>query len=120
MWLSNAKKEMLFILGQFFKKTDNRFSNFPLDVSVSKAEFIDVILSMKIVSKTERAIYRNLEVLQKDKLIFYNSRDLQMTLKGFAEYEKLRLEVEKFIKIAHSVDKGRIKFKRKTQTRLKV
>jgi hypothetical protein len=120
MGVTGTKKEMLFILGQFFNKTNRRFSKFPLDVSVSKAEFIDVIRGMKAVSKTERALYRNLEVLQKEKYLVYGDRDLKMSRKGFLEYERVRKEVEHFRKISDSVEAGRIKFKRKTQTRLKV
>ena len=120
MGVTGTKKEMLFILGQFFRKTNRRFSKFPLDVSVSKAEFIDVIIGMKTVSKSERALYRNLEILQKEKYLVYGDRDLKMSRKGFVEYERIRKEVELFSHISDSVDKGKIKFKRKTQTRLKV
>lgn len=119
MGLKGTKKEMLFILGQFFQKTNNRFSKFPLDVSVSKAEFIDVIRGMKVVCKSERAIYLNLEMLQKEKYLIYSDRDLKMSRKGFSEYDRIRKEIERFSRISHSVEKGKIKFKRKTQTRLK-
>jgi len=120
MGVTGTKKEMLFVLGMFFNKTSRRFSKFPLDVSVSKAEFIDVIISMKTVAKQKRALYKNLEGLQKDKYILYDDRNLRLTRKGFNEYEKVRKEVERYRKISDSIAAGRIKFKRKTQTRLKV
>lgn len=118
--LTCAKKEILFIIGEFFKKTNKRFSKFPLDVSVSKAEFIDVIRGMRAVSKTERALYRNLEMLQKDRLLVYSDRDLKMSKKGFTEYEKIASELERMNLLSSTIEEGKIKFKRKTQTRLKV
>ena len=117
---NSAKKEMLFVLGQFFNKTNRRFSKLYLDVSVSKAEFIDVIKGMNAASKTERALYRNLETLQKEKYLVYNDRKLQMTKKGFAEYDKTCSELERLKMLSYTIEKEKIKFKRKTQTRLKV
>jgi hypothetical protein len=119
MALGGKKKEMLFILGQFFRETNKRFGKANLKMSVSKAEFIDVIRGLKAVSTQERAIYRNLENLQKERYIVYGERSLRMSRKGYNEYERIRKEAELLRSISDSIKAGRIRFKRKIQTKLK-
>jgi hypothetical protein len=119
MHLSGKKKEMLFILGMFFSETDRKFSQAPLSVSVSKAEFIDVIKSLSAVSKKERAIYKNLEELQKEKFVIYNERELLLSRRGFNEYEAIINEMKNLDSIASKIEAQRIIFKRKVQTKLK-
>ena len=119
MHLSGKKKEMLFILGQFFSETDRKFSQAPLSVSVSKAEFIDVIKHLSAVSKKERAIYKNLEELQKEKYVIYDDRELLLSRKGFNEYEAILKEITSLNSISSKIEAQRITFKRKVQTKLK-
>ena len=88
-------------------------------MSVSKAEFIDVIRGLKAVSIKERAVYRNLENLQKDKYIIYDERKLKMSRKGYNEYERIWKEADLFRKVADSIEASSMKFKRKIQTKLK-
>jgi hypothetical protein len=119
MPLTNVQKEMLFVLGEFFKKTDKQFSAAHLEVSVSKAEFIDVIKGVKVVSKQNRALYRNLESLQKSRYIVYNDRELSFSKKGYAEYDKIRTELMRLKQIEANMATQRLQFKRKIQARLK-
>jgi hypothetical protein len=118
MGVSGIRKEMLFVLGQFFKATDRRFAKTPLSVSVSKAEFIDVVRGLSAVAKKERAIYRNLEDLEKNKLILYDANGLKMSRKGYNEYKRMLTELKQFRHIARSIKAKKIQFKRKTQTKL--
>ena len=117
--MGGKKKEMLFILGQFFKKTNRMFSKSVLDVSVSKAEFIDVILSVGAVAKQKRAIYRNLESLQKGKYIIYDDRKLRFSKKGYNEYVKIKTEHMRMKQIEANIATQSIRFKRKIQAKLK-
>jgi hypothetical protein len=117
--LTGKKKEMLFTLGQFFRETDRKFAESPLLVSVSKAEFIDIIRGMSAVSKKERAVYKNLEELQKARYIVYDERSLSFSKKGYAEYERIREELEQLNAIASKIESKKIVFKRKIQTKLK-
>lgn len=119
MSLNNVEKEMLFVLGEFFRKTDKRFSKAHLEVSVSKAEFIDVIKDVKVVTKQNRAIYKNLEKLQKNKHITYRERQLRLTRKGFAEYERLKKELMRLKQIEANIATQKIRFKRKIQAKLR-
>ena len=119
MHLSGKKKEMLYILGQFFKETDKKFAEAPLSVSVSKAEFIDVIMSLTAISKKERAAYKDLESLGKEKYIIYEGRMLMMSKKGFKEYADIIAENKRFNEITQKIEAHRIRFKRKIQTKLR-
>lgn len=119
MAITGKKKEMLFILGGFLRETNRRFSTTPLKVTISKAEFIDGIREMGAVSTKERAVYRNLEELEKDKYIVYDDKkNLSMSKKGYGEYERLFKEFERMLSITGSIDAVKIRFKRKQQTRL--
>ncbi len=120
MALSDNKKEMLFIIGRFFRETNKRFSETPLDVSVMKAEFIDAVISLGLVSKKERAIYKNLEELEADKYTVYDDRNLQLTKKGFDAYEKVRNEIERYCWLSSEMKADKILFKRRMQTKLKI
>ncbi|HII71807.1 TPA: hypothetical protein HA265_03570 [Candidatus Woesearchaeota archaeon] len=119
MVLTPKTREMLFILGQFLRETDRRFSSAPLKVSVLKAEFIDVVKGMGAVSKQERAIYRNLESLEKSGYISYADEGLTLTKKGHHEYMKMSGDLERFNLLLGMVKASRIGFKRKTQTKLR-
>ncbi len=119
MGLTPQTKEMLFILGQFFRETGRRFSSAPLTLSVLKAEFIDIVKASGAVSKQERAIYRNLGSLQKSKHISYKDKSLKLTKKGRSEYIKLAAELERYNYLVEKVRFNDVGFKRKKQTKLK-
>ncbi len=119
MALIGKKKEMLFILGEFLRETGRRFSRTPLKVSISKAEFIDAVKGMGAVAKSARAIYRNLELLEKEKYVQYSAGNLRLSRKGYLEYDKLFKDFERMLAISGSIDAARIKFRRKQQTKLR-
>ena len=119
MGLTPKTKEMLFILGQFFKETARKFNSAPLKISIPKAEFIDAVNSLGVVDKKGRAIYRNLESLQKSRFISYKDKCLALTRKGHTEYLKVYVELERYGFLLSTIHSGRIGFKRKTQTRLR-
>jgi len=118
MHLSGKKKEMLYTLGQFFKETDKKFSEAPLKVGIIKAEFIDIITSLSATNKKERAIYKNLESLQKEKFIVYDDRMLLLTRKGLKEYQDMITEMKNLQEITKKLEAQKIRFKRKIQAKL--
>lgn len=112
-------KEMLFILGQFFRETDRRFSSAPLRIQIPKVEFIEAIRAMGVLDKKDRAVYKNLEALQKARLISYKGRNLSLTHKGHSRYLRLCREIEHYNDILSTIKSGKISFRRKTQTRFR-
>ncbi|MBT5022050.1 hypothetical protein HOK51_06785 [Candidatus Woesearchaeota archaeon] len=85
---SSTSQDMLWILGLFLRESDRRFAKFPLGVSISKVEFIESIVKLKVTNKQERAIYKNLEELEKRKFIIYKNRELCLSKKGFTKFSK--------------------------------
>ena len=118
MALSPAQKEMLFVLGIFLGEAGRKFGNAPLKIAIPKVEFIDGILKLKVVSKQKRAVYRNLETLEAGKYIAYVDKGLKFTKKGLVEFRKIIAEEEFYSKARKEIKQGKIKFKRKIQTRL--
>jgi hypothetical protein len=111
--------ELLFILCEFLKKADSRFSSAPLKISISKAEFIDEIREMGLVAKQERAIYRNLEELEKKRCIVYTKeKALRMGKKGLDQYHKMVADLEHLSAVRKTIESGNFKFKRKIQAKL--
>jgi DNA-binding PadR family transcriptional regulator len=120
MALTGPKKEMLFILGEFFRETSKRFSKTPLQVSVSKAEFIDNIREIGVVAKQHRAVYRNLEALENERYIVYDEKkNLRITRKGLNEYVRVLNEFEQLRTISEKIHVKNIQFRRKQQTKLR-
>jgi len=89
--LSEKHKLILYILIKYFKKLNKMFEDKPLEASVSKIDFIKFLKSLQIVEKSERGLYKNLEILQKKRLIRYENRFLKLTDRGF----KVAIEKEK-------------------------
>ena len=119
MGVSETSKEVLFLLGEFFKETDRRFISAPLAVSISKAEFIDAIMKIGVVKKHERALYKNLEELQKYRYIIYpKNKSLRMSNRGFNLYRKTSADLERLLDIRIKMATKSIAFQRKTQTKL--
>jgi hypothetical protein len=84
---------MLYALGTTYDQFAERFKEKPLALVMSKADFIDLVHAAKIASKKDRAVYRNLESLEKLRLIAYNNRTLALTKKGAAAYQAIRKEM---------------------------
>ena len=109
---------MLFILGEFLSELSNKYYNNIMKIYVSKAQFIDVMKKMKIVVKQPRAIYKNLEELQKNKLIVYSQKKLRLSRGGLITFEKLKKELDEYYGILGKLKSNKIYFKRNTQAKL--
>ena len=91
-----------------------------LAVVLPKYVFINFVKKIKAVKKGERALYRNLEFLEKKKYIEYDNKNITMTKKGKALYKKIRKEVRPFIDVVKTIiPKKIIKKTKKLQTRFK-
>lgn len=91
-----------------------------LAVVLPKYVFINFVKDIKIIKKGERALYRNLEFLEKKKCIEYDNHDITLTKKGKALYKSIKQEVRPFIDVAKTIIPKKIISKtRKLQTRFK-
>lgn len=89
MNLANPEAFILFSLGRFHEQANKQLEGKPLKASMSKAAFIELAKQAGIAQKTERALYKNLESLEKRKMITYSHKTISLTLKGHQEYKKI-------------------------------
>ena len=64
---------ILFTLGKWFEEANRKIAGKPLEVSISKATFIGLVKKAEFARKQSRALYKNLEILEKKKLIVYKN-----------------------------------------------
>ncbi|MBS3124525.1 hypothetical protein J4437_07915 [Candidatus Woesearchaeota archaeon] len=117
MKLTLVQQLMLFSLGQYYEMLNQPLVETPLRLQTSKITFIELLLKAKILSKHERAIYKNLEDLEKKKLIAYENRMIRLTDLGLKELQRIRKEISQFNEIAIQFQRME-KPKRKLQTTL--
>jgi hypothetical protein len=118
--LSKQEKYILYSLGQCYKSFNKLFSDKPLEMTISKTSFIDILISSNSVNKQARAIYKNLEELEKKKYVKYVAKELAFTKKGFSIFQKLDCEIKEYVDLlAHLYDPKTINMHRKLQTKLK-
>ncbi len=118
MKLTNSQRLILFALSRFYQSLNQSLTAKHLQVQTSKITFIELLLESKIISRQERTIYKNLEALEKNKLIAYDKRMIKFTNKGFQELKKIELEVMQF-NLLEKYFSEQHKIKRKLQTVIK-
>lgn len=99
MAYTDVQKFILFALGSCYEELNKKIAGKPLEVEVSKVAFIDLIKDTGIAKKGERALYRNLETLEKNRLIAYANKNLVLTKKGKAVYDKVNKQVQPYIEL---------------------
>ena len=81
MSLTKTQQRILYALGHCYRKFERQYRDKPLTVFVSKIGFIDLIKQAEFIQKQERALYKNLEILEKKKLIEYLEKKIRLTSK---------------------------------------
>lgn len=117
MRLTKKLEFMLFSLGYFYEQANLRFKNKPLKIVISKRSFIDLIKRSEIVSKGERAIYRNLENLENKGYISYKNRVLRLTRKGKQKYINMKKIILPYLNLVNTLSgKDMLRYIKKSQT----
>ena len=115
--LTTVERFMLFALGEFCSQANKRLSDRPLQLSVSKAEFIAIARKINMTAKKERALYKNLESLETKKFIAYDEKTLQLTDKGQTAFGKIHAELTPYLNIKELLQSDDpLKYARKAQT----
>jgi hypothetical protein len=116
--LSKEEQFILYALGQCYKVFRKRFNDKPLQVSISKAVFIDLMISSDSVKKKERALYRNLESIEQKGYARYKDKELKFTKKGLQKFKKLDKEIRQYTTLLEHLNHPKtIKLHKKIQTR---
>lgn len=117
--ITQPERQVLYTLGEFCTQASNKLSDRPLELLISKADFIAVALKAKITLKKERALYKNLESLQAKKLVVYKDKSLQLTPKGRKCVIRINSELGPYLKIKETLlTENILKYARKAQTTL--
>lgn len=107
---------ILFTLGQYYKEANKRLKSLPLQVVISKKAFIDIVKQAHLAEKKERALYRNLETLEKKKYISYENRCLKLTDKGERLVQRINKVYQPYLNLARVLEKTDIaRYTRKAQ-----
>ncbi len=115
MKLTKTERLILFSLSQFYSSINQQLVTKPLRLETSKITFIELILQSKIITKQERALYKNLESLEDKKLIEYDNRMIKFTDSGLKMVQKIDREINQFADIKNYFKEIK-KTKRKLQT----
>ncbi len=110
---------ILFALGTCYAECSKRFANKPLAVSMNKVNFIELARKANITKKKERALYKNLEALEKLKLIAYTNKNLALTNKGQKLFERIRTDLDPYINVKGVLANDALKYTTKAQTILR-
>lgn len=94
MKLTSVQRLMLYALGRFYESINQPLVEKPVQLRTSKITFIQLLLQQNLAGKQERAVYQNLEMLEKRKLIDYENRMIRFTDLGLQELKKVDKEVK--------------------------
>ena len=114
---TSVQKFILFTLGSWYLEANRRFTNTPVEIVVSKAAFIGVVIRAHFAQKHARALYKNLEDLEKKKLISYHNKSLVLTKKGQRTFEAIYRELRPYVNVIYALkQKDPLSYARKMQT----
>ncbi len=120
MKTTRTQNFMLFTLGKWYEEANKKIKGKPLEVCISKRVFIELVIKAGIAKKQERALYKNLETLEKKKLVRYENKELILTTKGKKLYEKLNKQIIPYINLYEKLKtKDPTSYTRKVQTVLR-
>ena len=100
MNITREQKFILFALGTCNAECSKRFADKPITVTISKGAFIELAMKSNIVGKKERALYKNLELLEKKKLVDYSNKSLHLTNRGQTLYGKVQKELQPYFAVS--------------------
>lgn len=120
MKTTKTQKFMLFTLGKLYEIANQKIKGKPLEIFISKKSFIEIVIKAGITKKQERALYKNLEILEKKKLIRYKNKKLMLTTKGKKLFNQIKKQFDPYINLCEKLkEKGPASYTKKIQTVLK-
>ncbi len=108
MRITNTQRLMLFTLGRWFEAAERHLSGKPLEIAVSKSTYIDFLLRINLAGKQRRALYKNLQVLERRKWIRYEHRELLLTPQGLKVYQTQNDSLSPYLNIISSLTEHQV------------
>lgn len=99
MGLPLQQEVILFALGKWYEECDLRLKDRSLRIVLSKKKFIDAVRKVGIARKSERAVYKNLENLEKRRLIVYVKGSLSLSKSGSKRFSVLSRRISPFLQV---------------------
>lgn len=118
MKLTRAQRLILYALGHFYQSINQPLVEKPVKLQTSKITFIEHLEHSQIIYKQERALYKNLEMLERRNLIEYENKMIKFTEGGLKELYKINREIKQCIDVDRYFQQAELP-KRKLQTVIK-
>ncbi len=99
MKTTRVQNFILFTLGKWFEEANKKIKDKSLQVSISKKTFIDLVKTAQFAKKQERALYKNLEILETKRMIEYQNKEIKLTKRGKELYEDISKRLDPFFKV---------------------
>tara|TARA_Y100000310_G_scaffold338217_1_gene427260 strand:- start:1185 stop:1547 length:363 start_codon:yes stop_codon:yes gene_type:complete len=117
MKTTKVQEYILFTLGKWVEEANKKIKQKNLAVSISKTTFISLVKKAEFAKKQARALYKNLELLEKKKLISYVHKELKLTTRGRKLYEEINKRLDPFFGVLEKLkSKNPIEYTKKLQT----
>ncbi|MDA1197244.1 MAG: hypothetical protein O2779_04755 [Nanoarchaeota archaeon] len=117
MAATRVQEFILFTLGKWFEEANKKIVGKPLEVSISKTIFIGLVKKAEFARKQSRALYKNLEILEKKKLISYANKELMLTARGRKLYATIDSRVSPYVDVVSRLrERDASKYTKKVQT----
>ena len=114
---TKTQRFMLYTLGKWFEEANSQMKPKPLQVSISKTIFIELVLNAALASKQKRAIYKNLETLERKKLITYQNKEILISQRGEKLYREIEEEMRPYFIVNKKLqEKSATSYTKKVQT----
>ena len=99
MKVTKTQRQIIYALGQFYHQLNQPLIAKPIKVRTSKIAFITFLSHSEIITKQQRALYKNLETLEDKGLISYEGRMITFTALGLNILDKINREINQFIQL---------------------
>ncbi len=117
MKLSKPERQILYALGKFYEQLNQQLHE-SLQLETSKIAFIELLSLSKIITKQKRALYKNIESLEKKNLVEYKNRMIKFTSEGIVQLNRINYEIRQYDELKDYFSHAN-KPKRKLQTVIK-
>ena len=119
MKLSRPQEFVLFLLGTCYSYCSRKIRE-PLQLEMRKCDFIKLANKAGLIKKSERAMYKNLELLEKARYLDYKNNLLSLTPKGNRHFQSTMKKIGPYIELSNALNsKDVLKFARRAQLRFK-
>ena len=117
MKLTDKQKFILFVLRKLYEESNKKMKERLLQISISKSAFIEIVKKGGLTEKGERALYKNLEDLEKADYISYENKILNLTKKGLSVYNKTIRHLAPYFNIIKIIEsENLVRLTRKART----